>query len=199
MQTEIEGKFLDIDSGGIRKNLAGIGAKVIHAERLMKRKVFDFPDDRLYEVNAWIRVRDEGDKITLSYKRLIDRSLYGTKELTLEVDNFDEACRFLEAVGLVVKSYQETRREKWMIDGVEVTIDSWPWIPTFVEIEGPDEKSVRRVSSSLGFDWSQVLHGSVETAYQKYYDVTEEEIDHCKSITFEPVPTWLAAKRRNDK
>jgi hypothetical protein len=40
------------------------------------------------------------------------------------------------------------------------------------------------------------MHGSVETAYQKYFDVTEEEVDNWKRIEFINVPDWLEARRK---
>ena len=196
METELEAKFLDIDPESLRKSLKEIGAKLAHPERLMKRKVFDFPDERLEKEGGWIRVRDEGDKITLSYKRLVDRTLHGTKEITVEVSDFEKTCNILIAAGLQADAYQETKREKWELEGSEITIDTWPWIPTFVEIEAPTEDKLKEVASKIDLDWSKAMHGSVETAYQKYFDVTEEEVDNWESITFTPVPEWLEVKRR---
>ena len=197
METEIEAKFLDIDKKDLQQRLKGLGATLIYSERLMKRNVFDYPDERLEKEGAWVRVRDEGDnKITLSYKRLVDRTLQGTKEITLDVSNFDTMTNLLLAIGLKQDAYQETKREKWELNGSEITIDTWPWIPTFVEIESPTEEKLIKISKDLGFDWDEVLHGSVETAYQKYYDITEQEIDGWESITFIPVPDWLEVKRK---
>ena len=197
METELEAKFLDIDKETLRNKLKEVGAKLIYPERLMKRNVFDYADERLEKEGAWVRVRDEGDsKITLSYKQLVDRTLQGTKEITLDVSNFDTMSNFLLAIGLKKDSYQETKREKWELDGSEITIDTWPWIPTFVEIESPTEEKLINISRDLGFDWSKAMHGSVETAYQKYYDITEQEVDGWESITFIPVPDWLEAKRK---
>lgn len=196
MQTEIEAKFLDVDPEDVRGKLKSIGAKQIYPEKMMTRKVFDFPDHRLEKEGAWIRVRNEGDKITLSYKRLIDRSLHGTKEITVEVNNFDETCNLLLALGFKQDSFQETKREKWKFEGCEITLDTWPWIPTFLELEAPDESTIKSLSEKLGLDWNTALHGSVEIAYQKYYDVTEEEIDNWEQITFVPVPDWLEIKRK---
>jgi len=197
METEIEAKFLNIDSDKIRTRLKEIGAIMEYPERLMRRKVFDYPDAKLEAEGAWVRVRDEGEgKITLSYKKLIDRSIYGTKEITLNVSDFTTACNFLQACGLNSKSYQETKREKWLLDESEITIDTWPWIPTFVEIESGKEDDVRKISDLLGFDWAKVLHGSVETAYQDIFDVTEDEIDGWEEITFIPVPDWLEIRRK---
>mgnify|MGYP001612137757 FL=1 len=139
MQTEIEAKFLDIDSNSLRTKLKEVGAKLVYPERMMTRKVFDFSDHRLEKEGAWIRVRNEGDQVTLSYKKLVDRSLHGTKEITVVVDDFEQTCNLFLTLGFVQDSFQETKREKWELDGCEITIDSWPWIPTFVELEAPDE------------------------------------------------------------
>lgn len=88
METEIEAKFPDIDIETLRANLKRIGAFLEHAEVLMRRKTYDYPDHRLREVGGWIRVRDEGDKVTLSYKQLNDWTLHGTKEINVVVDAF---------------------------------------------------------------------------------------------------------------
>ena len=64
--------------------------------------------------------------MTHAYKQLNDRSLHGTKEVSLSVEDFDRMVLFLESVGFEQSSYQETNREKWMLHGVEVTIDTWP-------------------------------------------------------------------------
>lgn len=196
MQTEIEAKFLNVDVEAIRQSLAAQGATRAHEERLMRRKNFDYPDSRLEHVGGWIRVRDEGDKTTLAYKQLVDRTIEGTKEISLVVEDFDTISNLLLAIGLVNKSYQETKREKWLLDNVEVTIDTWPWIKTFVELEGPSEDAVQNVAAKLGFDWNTASHGSVETAYQAEYNVTEAEIDGWQSITFVPVPEWLEIHRK---
>ena len=197
MKTEIEAKFLNVDVKALREKLKNIGAVMAYPERLMKRKVFDYPDQKLRKIGAWIRVRDEGaGEITLSYKQLLDRTLHGTKEITLDVNDFETACNFLQACGFDSKSYQETKREKWTLGESEITIDTWPWIPTFVEIESETEEEIRKVANLLGFDWSKALHGSVETAYQDLFNVTEDEIDGWEEITFTPVPDWLEIKRK---
>lgn len=192
MQAEIEAKFLDIDPDKIRAVLKECGADFMHPERLMKRRNFDYPDGRLQKIGGWVRVRDEGDKVTLAYKRVIDfKAVDGTKEISIVVDDFDKTRNLLLAIGFDCTSYQETKREKWVLDGVEVTIDTWPWIPTFVELEGESEELIKNAAAKLGLNWAKALHGSVEIAYKSYYDVTDEEIDSWESITFIPVPDWL--------
>jgi adenylate cyclase, class 2 len=40
-----------------------------------------------------------------------------------------------------------------------------PGLATFVEIEGPDEPSVREAAGALGLDYSQARFGSVDEIY----------------------------------
>lgn len=183
MQTEIEAKFTDIDLEVMR-------------ECLMRRINFDWASDRLDEQRAWVRVRDEGDKVTMTYKRVLDRTLHGTKEVNLTVDGFDSACQFLEAIGMVKRVLQETKRETWEFRGCEITLDTWPWVPPFIEIEGATEEAVRAAAHALELPWERAMHGSVETVYQQHFDITEREFDHWPSISFIPVPDWLEVKRR---
>lgn len=196
MQTEIEAKFLNVNIADMRQRLQSAGAVLVHKDRLMRRQTFDFPDRRLEKIGGWVRVRDEGDVVTLSYKQLQDRTLHGTKEATVVVNSMELAVQFLTALGLVQKAEQETRREKWTLGDCEITIDTWPWIPGFVEVEGPSEEAVRTAAAALGFNWGEAMHGSVETAYQRYFDVTETEVNEWKEIKFIPVPSWWEERRK---
>jgi len=196
METEIEAKWLNINHDEMRTKLKAQGAKLVQPERLMSRKVFDYEDRRLYKKGGWVRVRNEVDKITVSYKQLNDRSLHGTKEVTIVVDDFTKACQLLELIGLKVRVYQETKRESWVLDGAEVELDTWPWIPPFVEIEARDERALKSVARRLDLDFDDALHGSIETAYQAVYNVTDEEINSWQEVIFSEVPHWLLAEKR---
>lgn len=196
MDTEIEATFANINPKEVRKRLIDSGAVLRYPERLMRRKNYDYPDGRLNKVNGWVRLRDEGGKVTLAYKQLNDRTLHGMKEVSVTVEDFERTENFLIAIGLRLKSYQETKRESWLLEETEIEIDTWPWIPSFVEIEGKDEESVKKVSDCLGFNWNDAKHGSVENIYQEIFDVTEEDVDAWNTIVFSPVPDWLEAKRK---
>ncbi|MEO8637797.1 MAG: CYTH domain-containing protein [Candidatus Taylorbacteria bacterium] len=196
MQTEIEAKFADVDPNAIREKLKRLGARQLYAEKMMRRKTFDLPGGELYKKKAWVRVRDEGDKVTLSYKQMTGRTLHGTKELTVTVSDFEKTCDFLLAIHLNLKSYQETKREAWEFRGLEITIDTWPWVPPFIEIEAKNEKTLKSVVKDLGLDWKRAMHGSVEPVYQMHYDFTDAEINSWKSITFTSPPKWLLKRKK---
>jgi Adenylate cyclase, class 2 (thermophilic) len=197
MKPEIEAKFLDVDHDALRAKLKELGAECVQPMRLMKRKNYDFSDGRLRKVGGWVRLRDEGGKVTLSYKQLKDRTLLGTQEVSVAVNDFESADALLQAIGLKVKTYQETRRESWRLDEFEIELDEWPWVKPFVEIEGPDEAGLKDLAVKLGLGWDKVCHGSVEIVYRAEYDVTDDDINTIPVATFEaPVPEILASRRR---
>ena len=158
MKNEIEAQFLDINKDNVRAKLSEIGAKMVKPETLMRRVVFYTGE------HSFARVRDEGDKIVMTYKNVSNgRSIMGTKEVNIEVNSYDDAILFLKGCGLEIKAKQETKREVWQFGKVEICIDTWPWIPAFMEIEGPTEKSVWETAKKLGFDKKQAKYGSVDT------------------------------------
>lgn len=190
MKPEIESTFVNINKDQLRDQLRAAGATLIQPETLMRRTIFDIDE------HSFARVRDEGNRITMSYKHLDSLTLSGMKEICLEVNDFDEAINFVKALGLKPKAEQETYREEWKLGNVEIDIDTWPWIPSYVEIEGPDEDSVKATASRLGFDMADALYGSVDQVYNLYFDVTRHDINYCPEIKFTDIPDWLATKRR---
>ena len=54
---------------------------------------------------------------------------------------------------------------------------------------------MKHVAEKLRLNLADALHGSVETAYQAVFDVSEEEIIGMKNIQFSEVPDWLEEKR----
>lgn len=190
IQPEIEATFINIDKDQLRAQLKELGATLLQPETLMRRTIFNIDD------HSFVRVRDEGNRITMSYKRLDKLSLSGMKEICLDVNNYDDAINFVKVCGLKSKAVQETLREEWELDGVELDIDTWPWLPTFVEIEGPSEAAVKSVAEKLGLEMADALYGSVDEVYKIYYDVTNQDINYCPEIKFTDAPDWLASKRR---
>lgn len=184
MKIEYEATFTNIDKDEIRNKLKNAGATLKHSEFLQKRITFNFPKG--HEIDGgWLRVRDEGDKITMTLKVVDGENIENQKEVTLNVDNFSEAELFLKTIGCRKKSYQETKRELWILDNVEITIDEWPYLEPLVEIEGKSEEKVKNISKRLGFDYKQAFFGCVSPLYAKKYNVSEEFINnHVPEIIF---------------
>ena len=134
----------------------------------------------------------------MTYKNVSDEnSILGTKEVNVDVNNYDDAILFLKGCGLEIKARQETKREVWKYGNVEICIDTWPWIPTFIEIEGPTEESVWDVAKILGFEKTQAKFGSVDTTYQHYYGIETDVVNlHTPEILFDMEPPEWAKKAK---
>lgn len=184
MEIEYEATFIDIDKDEYRKKLEQIGAKLVRPEFLQKRVVFHLPSGHDIK-GGWLRVRDESDKITMSLKIIDGDKIESQKELCLKINNFDEGIEFLLSIGCKRKAYQETKRELWMLDGVEITIDEWPFLEPYIEIEGESEKKVKSVAEKLGLDYSKAMFCSVAPIYSKKYGISEDVINNNTSdVTF---------------
>jgi len=178
MQIEYEATYTNVDKDEVRKRLKKAGAEIVKPEVFQKRVVFHFPEGHAKQ-GAWARVRDEGDKITMSIKQTVDGGKIDEQfETCFNVSDFDEAVKFLEFLGCRQKAYQETKRELWTLDEVEITIDEWPFLEPFVEVEGRSEKSVKEASGKLGFDYRTAYFGPVGGIYSKKYGISTDIINN---------------------
>ncbi len=194
MQTEIEVKFLDVDFDNVRDKLTQLGAHLEHPMRLMRRSLIEMPHHEA--VRGFVRIRDEGNKITMTYKQRDDEfDLHGTKEIEVEVSDFDDTVKLLDAAGWPPITYQESKRETWKLDEAEIVLDEWPWISPYIEIEAPNEKVVRATAEKLGFVWSDAVIGSVDVIYNREFPkMTNRGVIDIKRVQFDdPIPKEFKA------
>ena len=184
MDIEYEATFPNINKDETRAKLKKAGALLIRPEYLQKRIPFHLPKEKRSD-DAWLRVRDEGDKTTLSLKVVDGEKIENQKEICLEVNNFEDAVKLLESIGCEPKSYQETKRELWKLDDVEITIDEWPFLEPFVEVEGKTEKEVKEVSEKIGFNFMDALFCEVTKLYKLKYGADAPDIRLVKKLVFD--------------
>ena len=178
MHTEYEVRVLEIDKDEIIRRLESIGAE-FQWDNIQRRYVYDF----IPKIDGkWIRLRTNGIKSTLTIKNLVSSKIDGTQELEIEIDNFERCNLILKELGYEAKGYQENRRCQYALNGVEIDIDSWPLIPTYLEIEGPSEEAVYNTLNALGFTKDAATTRDVEGIYLDYghnlndiYDLKLEE------------------------
>ncbi|MBA4319540.1 MAG: class IV adenylate cyclase [Flavobacterium sp.] len=196
MEIEYEATFLDINKEKIREKLKEAGAKLVKPEFTQKRIVFNLPKGHENR-DAWLRVRDEQDKITMSYKEINGKNIEEQKEINLVINNFKAGEEILKSIGCQRKSYQETKREIYELDGVEICIDEWPFLEPFVEVEGKSEKEVKAVSEKIGFDYSKALFCGTTLIYSMKYNLPCEIIDNnIPRITFDMKNPFLKFKNK---
>jgi adenylate cyclase, class 2 len=194
VQTEIEGKFRIESIEQIRSRLASAGAECIHSMRLMKRALIE--ESHHEAENSFIRIRDEGDKVTLTYKRREAETLHGQKEIEVTVSDFDKTIELFTAAGWEYITFQESKRETWTLDGAEVVIDEWPWIDPYIEIEADNEDTVRSVAQTLDVKWETANLGSVDNFYKEQFpDMKIRGVIDIKEVRFgAPVPSEFGTR-----
>lgn len=196
MKTEYEAKFLDVTIDDIRQKLEQLGAILEKPMRLMRRVTID--NDYLKSKDAFVRVRDEGDRVTITYKQFDSYSVDGAKEHEIIVNDFAEATALLSAAGLEYTSFQESKRETWQHGDVEIVIDEWPWLKPYIEVEATNEALVKEFSEKLGFNWSDAVFGDVMAAYRaEYPHLTERDtVGTVSEVKFgDPLPELLTSNK----
>ncbi|MFG2298694.1 class IV adenylate cyclase [Streptomyces sp. NPDC048603] len=164
MKHEYEAKFLAVDVAGLQDRLTGLGAVQAFPRTLLTRRIFE--NDHLDD-GAWLRLRDEGTRSTLTLKQVTDSTaIDGTTEIETEIADPNAMADILRRLGLREVRYQENYREEWHLGEVAFDFDTWPDLPTFLEIEGPDEASVRRAAALLELDYAEARFGSVDEIYK---------------------------------
>ena len=167
MHKEYECTILEIDTKFISK-LENMGAKKI-GEYFQKRYVYDFNP---INENKWIRLRTNGIKTTLAIKEVINKNeIGGTNEIEIEVSDFENTNNILKELGYVARNYQENKRIKYLLDDVNIDIDSWPLIPTYAEIEGKSEEEVKKIIAKLEIDSSKITTMDVTSIYMEIYGI----------------------------
>lgn len=190
MNTEVEVKFVNVDHTEIRMRLNKLGAKLEKPLRDMRRVVIE--NTGMKEKNAFVRIRDEGDKVTITYKQFDELSIDGAKEIEIIVSDFKASIDLFAAAGLTHSSYQESKRETWRLGTTEIVLDTWPWLNPYIEIEGVNEETVRSVAEDLGFDWSEAVFGDVMAAYRVQYPhlSLDHTVGNLAEVRFDdPLPT----------
>lgn len=183
MALEIEAKFLEVDKENLVSKLRTLGAEDLGENLLSEIIVYD-RDLKMRKEQKFIRLRKVKDKCFLSYKHHKKISIDGTEEIELEIESMEKGVSFLESVGFVAYRRQEKRRHSFVLNNIKVDIDTWPKIPTYVEIEGGNEVEIKNTAKSLGFKWEDATFESARSIIEKVYSIPVGEF---RLFTFEKI------------
>jgi predicted adenylyl cyclase CyaB len=169
---EIEAKILEVDPNALENCLQSLGAKVSFDDE-MRALFFDWPDGRITQAGAVLRLRKEGPTTVLTHKRALSRAEAKVMEETeTEVADFAAMQQILEGSGLlVIKETHKFRRQYDLVDS-HVVIDDYQGplahIPVFAEIEAPSVARLREIVVQLGYAPEQALSWSTYDLVQHY-------------------------------
>jgi len=162
--TEYEAKVLDIDPATVAALILDAGGRSL-GEREMRRYVYDIvPGD----MTKWVRLRDTGTESTLTIKQIAHDGIDGTHEVEVTVSDFEATNELLALLGFSPKSYQESRRASYELDGAQLEIDQWPMIPPYLEIESDSREHVIAVAEQLGYKEEELTGENTMKVYARY-------------------------------
>ena len=164
MKQEVEARLLDINVEDFIEKLEANGAIKV-GDWLQIRKCFDFSPARK---NSWIRLRTNGVETTLTIKEIVSDKINGTNESEIVVSDFAVTEEILNKLGYIARSTQENRRIRYVLDGVEIDIDSWPLIPTYAEFESETEDQIKNVCNKLDINYDNLVTIDVSSVYNHY-------------------------------
>lgn len=164
---EYEVKVLDIDPKAFTKKANSLGF-VLEKELSFRRVLFDRvpADDK-----ALIRLRTDGSQATLTFKKFHENAIDGVEEHEVDVSDFETCKTLLQRTGLKETSYQENTRKLFLNPqrpDLEITIDQWPAIPPYAEVEGKSVEGVKKLLAELGVDESKVTSTTPGGVYKTY-------------------------------
>jgi adenylate cyclase class 2 len=171
---EIELKFLDIDVSLVQKRLSELGA-LFSGEILYEEWIFKKPEWNEYQ--GRIRIRSSNERCLLSYKETHQKTGDGNLEIEFSVGDLQQALQFVQKlITLPPVRHQQKKCVKYHLGECEISFDSWPGIPTYIEIEGSTRDLVEKVAVSLGFDIKQANEMDAREIFMKVYGFNVDEV-----------------------
>jgi adenylate cyclase class 2 len=164
----------------VTQRLKELGA-IFKGEFHYKRYVFDtHPAVK----SRWIRLRTDGTQTTLTAKEIQNDTTTGTSEWEVEVSDLETTLTILEKIGIKPKSVQENYRLLFLLKEDEVTIDFWPELRPYVEIESSSAARIEQIAELLGFTKNDIT--GLNT--QGLYAAKNINLDDVKELVFEQKP-----------
>src|SRR3990167_10878438 len=141
---EIETKVLGVDVNSVAEKLSKLGAEKIQ-DVMLKVDWFSLPN-LVKENHPWyLRVRSFSSgktEITWKGKPEIMGTVRKVEEINVLVDNHEKTKMLFEALGLVCYAHQEKKRMSWRLNNAQFDMDTYPGLPTYLEIEAENEKEI---------------------------------------------------------
>jgi len=170
MAKEIECRFLDINKEDLVSRLITLGATDLQEKFLEEIIIYD-KDMKWRDGDKRLRLRTVDGQTKLSFKHHTAHTVDGTTEIEFGVDDAKQAELFLEQLGFVSYRHQQKKRHTLVLDGVTFDIDTWPKVPTYVELEGESEDSLKKVCKQVGFDWDKAVFHNPRWVIENVYKI----------------------------
>ena len=175
-EVEIRLTNKDIKMSLLKKKLRKIGARIKQKERIFYYIIYLHPQKKN---DYYIRVRDEGEKITMTVKTNLKNKY--VDEYEININDFNEADKILTLLGCKKHYEIHKLREKWEYRKCkEIVFDTYPAAEPYVEIECNNEKEIKEVLKDL--DLNTNLKNYLNTNQVSNFYLNEYGIKQVKKL-----------------
>lgn len=194
---EHEAKILNVNEQELQQKLEGLGAEKIlddityiegyDFDSTAKFTGSDFPEkfseivdsieqlrgsSDMFSQGAYLRLRKEGNKFELIFKRKVKGEGGVKSEIEISVpiqeSEWQDTANFLQDLGLKRIVLQEKKRTSYRYSPYRYDIDTWPGVPTYLEVEAPTPEGVIEAIALLGFAQSEAVSMSAAEVFEMY-------------------------------
>lgn len=190
MSIEYEYEFLNYDKKYIISEIKKRGAKKL-GQFIFKVIVFTHPLSE--KASTYIRVRDEGHKITMTTKTNSEKSQFETENEVI-INDFDEGVKILYSLGCIKKYYYEKIREIWRLKDAEIVFDINPCVPERMEIEAKSKKRLESLVRDLNLQ-----NQMTKEKTNRFYDLYDAYIPKNIDLTFNTAKKILLGSIKKNK
>jgi adenylate cyclase class 2 len=168
---ETEAKFYVRDLNRIKSRLEDLHGRLIQ-ERVLERNIrFDLPGAPLRAEGRVLRLRrDTATKLTYKSASTNEQGVLSREEIEFEVEDFEKAKHFLEALGYQKLVYYEKYRTTYALEpsegSIHIMLDELPY-GDFVEIEGETLDAIRALADQLGLNWETTIPTSYHALFER--------------------------------
>jgi predicted adenylyl cyclase CyaB len=166
MPVEIEAKMSVESFDPVRAKLRELGAREA-GRHFEVNTFFDTEDRSLLAADEGLRLRVERDVASGAERHVVTYKgprqmgqLKSREEVEVGVSSREGAARLLEKLGYHRTLSFEKRRESWELDGCRIELDELPHLGRFIEVEGPDEKTVLAVRERIELSHRPIVKSS---------------------------------------
>jgi adenylate cyclase class 2 len=185
---ETEAKFYVRDLNRIKSRLEEMGARLVQ-ERVLETNIrFDLPGSPLRAQGRVLRLRhDTNTKFTYKSASTNEQGVLSREEIEFEVDDFEKAKRFLEALGYQTLVYYEKYRTTYTLQSskgsIQVMLDELPY-GNFVEIEGETVDTIRAIATQLRLNWETAIATSYHALFERVRAALNRSIQDLSFVEF---------------
>jgi len=180
MDTEIEAKLKVESLELVERSLSALGAEFL-AEQLHRDYYFDDENSSFKNSDRALRLRQQiisgSEKNLLTYKGPKQKDDFKKRnEIEVEVTDRNLAEQLLFVLGYKRSLVFQKNRRLWQLGKCTVAMDQLPLLGSFVEIEGPDDKTIADVQKRLGLaDCRHIVASYADLMEQKLRQLGKNE------------------------